>query len=218
MKNATQHATALKALQKKLVKAHKSTLPKPGEKPALMKPLAALVWAAYLADAPEAKAEKALEQIHEHFVDYNDMRVATELEMIELLGSRYPKLEERLARLHDTLNMIFERESGLNLDRFEALKVKEKRELLRDLPGMTPFVEGYVMLYSADAAAFPIDEAMHGLLLATGAIEEDADAWDAQKFVEQQLKADELHLFFTALRAESQANPAKKKPARRKTA
>lgn len=213
MKNATKHAVALKALQKKLLKQHGTA-----EKPPGLKPMAALIAAVFRSDCADIKAEKALEQIHDHFIDYNELRVATELELLELFGTRYPEVEQRLARLHGILNTIFERESGLTLDRFDAMKVKEKREFLRELPGMTPFIEGFVLLYAAEAAAFPVDESMFAVLQAADCVDEDADLAEVQKFIEQQLKAEELHPFFAALRAEAAEGGLKKKPIRRKTA
>ena len=196
MKNAADHAKTFAAVHRKLVKGHKA-----GDKPPKIEPLDALIWALLAEDCPDAKAEKGLDALHDVFVDYNELRAAGQVELQELLGARYPRVAERADRLHHVLNAVFLEETALSLATFGDKGKKEQRQYLRSLGGVTPFVEGYVMLYAADASALPMDEAMAGYLADAGAVDAAADVADVQRFCEQHVKADECHAFFQALRA-----------------
>ena len=214
MKNAADHAKTLEALRKKLTKAHKV-----GDKPPKIGPLDALIWAVLAEDATDAKAEKALDQIHDVYVDYNELRAASAAELHDVLGVRYPGLAERCDRLHHLLHAIFLAETKLDLSSFLARNKKEQREYLTGLDGMTPFVEGYTMLYAADAAALPMDRQMLAYLADAGAVEAETTPAEAQRFCEQHVKADDCHPFFQSLRvASTDPQPddkPKKKPAKK---
>src|SRR5687768_10491599 len=104
MKNATKHADDLKALLKRLLKERRPAPREPQE------PLTALVRAAMSFDMPDARAAEAMRAIETEFVDLNELRVATDLEIQELLGVKYPLIERRVAMITQSLNNIFERE------------------------------------------------------------------------------------------------------------
>src|SRR5215468_8644403 len=105
MKNATKYADTLRSLNRHLVKEHK---PHPPTEPA--EPLRALVRGAMSYDVADGKADDAMKAIEKEFVDLNELRVATDLEIQELLGVRYPDIERRVAMITQALNNIFERE------------------------------------------------------------------------------------------------------------
>src|SRR5213078_2554775 len=111
-------------------------------------------------DVSDARADEAMRAIEREFVDLNELRVATDLEIQELLGVRYPAIERRVAMITQALNNIFEREHTLSLDRLKEVSRRDARQFLRELPDIHPFVEAYVMLYSLDGNAFPIDDNM----------------------------------------------------------
>src|SRR4051812_9795111 len=111
MKNATQRADTLRPIQKKLVREHKPQPPQP------MDPVVALVRGALSFDVPDHRADEAMRVIQKEFVDLNELRVATELEVQELLGPRYPDVERRAALIAASLNSVFEREHTMHLQR-----------------------------------------------------------------------------------------------------
>ncbi|MEA2710498.1 MAG: hypothetical protein QOF78_3099 [Phycisphaerales bacterium] len=205
MKNATKHAEELKSLCRKLVKEHK-----PGERQQ-QEPLWALVRGAMSYDVPDGKVEDAIKVIEREFVDLNELRVATELEVQDLLGMRYPQIEERVKRITAALNAIFEKEHTLSLNRLKEVSRRDARQFLRDLPEMHPFVEAYVMLYSFDGHSFPVDDTMLAYLADEEIVEEGTSLEDAQKFVEHHIKAEECHSFFTAMRAAVTEGKGKKR-------
>jgi hypothetical protein len=105
-------------------------------------------------DMPDARAEEAMKAIEGEFVDLNELRVATELEVQELLGTKYPDRAAR-AMITQALNNIFEREHTLSLERLRSVSKRDARQFLRELPDIHPFVEAYVMLMSFDGTPFP---------------------------------------------------------------
>jgi hypothetical protein len=208
MKNATKHADVLKSIWRKLVREHK---PQPRQP---LEPLPALVRGAMSFDVPDGKADDAMKAIEREFVDLNELRVATELEVQELLGTRYPKIEERVTMITTALNNIFEREHTMNLERLKTISKRDARQFLRELPDIHPFVEAYVMLFAFDGHAFPIDSESLEYLSEEGALEDETPLDEAQRFVEHHLKADECHELYVCLRAAAFAERAKKKKRR----
>lgn len=204
MKNATRHAETLKSLLKKLLREHK-----PDGRPS-QEPLKALVRGAMSYDMPDMRAEDAMSAIEKEFVDLNELRVATDLEIQELLGVRYPDIERRVAMITQSLNNIFEREHTLSLDRLKTVSKRDTRQFVRELPGIHPFVEAYVMMFGFEGHAFPMDDALLALLRDAGVVEEGTDLVEGQRFVEHHLKSEECHDLFAAARKSLSAEPAAK--------
>lgn len=211
MKSATKHAEELRSLFKRLLKEHK---PAPKEK---QEPLKALVRGAMSFDVPDSRADEAMKAIDKEFVDLNELRVATDLEIQELLGTRYPQIEKRVAMITLALNAIFEKEHTLNLNRLGEISKRDARQFLRDLPEMHPFVEAYVMLYAFDGHTIPVDDQTLEYLKAEEVLEPETTLDEAQRFLEHHVKAEECHEFYTVLRAAAQSaagDDKKKKKAR----
>jgi endonuclease III len=205
MKNATKHADSLKSLAKKTVRDFK---PVPLEN---QEPVRAIVRAILSFNAPDGKVDEAMKIVDREFVDLNELRVATELEVQEMIGSRYPEIEKRSMMISQILNSIFEREHTMHLNRLAELGKREIRQYLREMPEQSPFVEAYVMLFCFDGHAFPMDEEIHEFLTDEGVLEEQTSIEDAQKFVEHHLKAEECYEFFAALRKGLHEGGLKKK-------
>jgi endonuclease III len=194
MKNATKHADNLKALYKKLLKEGKpETLPQ-------VDPLRAMVMGILASDAPDARVADAMKVIDKEFVDINELRVATELEVVDLIGPKYPDIAHRALVFREMLNAIFEKEHTLNLERIKTLGKKEVRAFLHELPEMTPFVEAYVSLFGFGHAAVPVDKSMLDVLAEADAVEPGTGLEEGQKFVESQIKGDDGHEFYAVLR------------------
>jgi hypothetical protein len=194
MKNATKYADELRSLCKRLLKQYPPVPFAPQD------PLKALVRGAMSYDVSDARAEEAMRLIDREFVDLNELRVATDLEIQELLGARYPEIEKRVAMITQALNNIFEREHTLSLERLRTISRRDARQFLRELPEMHPFIESYVMLVSFDGQAFPMDEEFLAYLKEQGAVDESATVQDSQKFIEHQLKPEECRDLYFVLR------------------
>ena len=195
MKNAGKHADELKALLKRLLKERKPAPREPQE------PLKALVRGAMSFDMPDARADDAMRAIEREFVDLNELRVATDLEIQELLGVKYPAIERRVAMITQSLNNIFEREHTLSLDRLKTVSKRDARQFVRELPDIHPFVEAYVMLFGFDGHAFPVDDDTLEVFREHGVVEDGTTLDEAHRFVEHHLKAEECYELFACLRA-----------------
>ena len=199
MKSATKHAEELRSLIKRLVKEYK-----PGERPR-QEPLKALVRGAMSYDVPDTRAEDAMKAIDKEFVDLNELRVATDLEIQELLGTRYPQIEKRVAMITQSLNAIFEKEHTLNLERLSTISKRDSRQFLRDLPEIHPFVEAYVMLFAFDGHTVPVDDQMLEYLREEEIVEPETTVEEAQRFLEHHVKVEECFEVYTVLRAAAQS-------------
>lgn len=208
MKNAGKHSDELRQMFKRLMRDGK---PEPRQS---LEPLDAFVRGAMSYDVSDNRADDVIKAIRKEFVDLNELRVATDLEIHELLGVRYPAIEERVAIITQCLNDIFEREHTMSLDRLKNISKREARQFLRDLPQMRPFVEAYVMLMAFDGSAFPIDQEMLDYLIEEEIVEEGTTVADAQKFVENHIKSDEIYDFYCVLRKAALADGRPRKKAR----
>ena len=94
MKNASKHADELKSLLKKLGKDRP-------ERPA-MDPLVAIVRGSLSMDADDGLVDEAMAKIDSEFVDINELRVATELEVADLVGDHHPKIDEKTTIIRST--------------------------------------------------------------------------------------------------------------------
>ncbi|MFT3785363.1 MAG: hypothetical protein QM770_04245 [Tepidisphaeraceae bacterium] len=197
MKNAGKHADALKALYKKLSREGKVP-----EKPKL-DPIKAIVYASLLTGTSHKRVDEAMKKIEAEFVDFNELRVATELEVIDLLGEDHPGIEDKAAVLRNVLHGIFDRENSYKLDKLAELKKTELREYIRGLPMITPFVEAFVTMVSFDHSAVPIDDEMLGYLVDEEAIDPDATLEEAQAFLEQNIKGDDCWPFFSVVHTDA---------------
>lgn len=208
MKNATKYVEKLRSCFRRAVKDHKPQDRQSSE------PLKALVRGIFSFDTSDAKADDAMKTIEKEFVDLNELRVATELELQELIGVRYSMIEKRTAMVNSILNNIFEREHTLNLERLKTISKRDARQFFRDVPDMHPFVEAYTMLFAYDGHSFPIDDEIYEYLKDEDVVDPDATVDEVQRFVEHQLKDSECHAFFSALRKSIFSESRKKKKTR----
>lgn len=210
MKGAGKYAEELKALVKKFVKDGKN---QPMQK---QEPLRTLVRAMFSFDTTDAKADEALAIVDREFVDINELRVATELEVEALIGAKYPQIIRRASLISSVMNAIFDREGVLSLDRVSTLKKAEVRQFLKELPGMVPFVEGCVCLLSLDVTAMPLDDMGMAYLKQAGALDAGMGLDDAQKFIETHIKPEDVYELYAGLRRQAKENfvlPAPPAPA-----
>lgn len=225
MKHATEHAKKLASLLKPLPSPQ--PLPLEGDSPLARLVMGFLQW-----NASERAAHAAFKKILAVMVDYNDLRVSRPSDIVALLGPRYPQVEERAARLRDTLQAIYVREHATSLESLRTRSAREARAYLESLPGITPYVVAYTLLWGLEHPALPVDDRLLELLKGKGVLEPDASVSDAAAFLERQVKNEEMRKVHLALQhwadhqeagtgAGRKAAPAKSRasapPKRRKT-
>jgi len=138
-----------------------------------------------------------------------------DLEIQELLGVRYPQIEERVALITQSLNAIFEKEHTLNLERLKTISKRDARQFLRDLPHMIPSVEAFVMLFGFEGTLFPIDNEMAAYLKREEVVDESMTTDEIQRFVEHHVKAKSATIFMP-VSARPLTKAAKKRKAKAK--
>lgn len=199
MKGAAKYADELKSLAKKFAKEGKPPLAKEDA-------LRTMTRAIFSFDTTDARAQEAMAVVDREFVDINELRVATELEVHHLIGEKYPQIDRRTTLINVVYNYVFDKEGVLSFERIGTLKKAEIRQFFRGLPGITPYVEAAVCLGAFDIAAMPMDEMNLAYLKQAGALESQATIEDAQKFVENHLKPDEITELFAGLRRNARDN------------
>jgi endonuclease III len=203
MKNAAKHADALRTLFRRLLREH------PPDPMVKRDALQAVVRGAMSYDVSDAKADEAVRLIEREFVDLNELRVATDLEIAELLGTRYPDIKRRVEMITRALNMIFEKEHTLNMERMGTLSRRDVREFLRELPDIHPFVDAYVMLFAFEGHCVPVDQEILNYLVEEGVCGPKMDIEAAQRFLEHHLKAEECFQFYAVVRLAAHGEAAK---------
>jgi hypothetical protein len=110
-----------------------------------------------------------------------------------------------------SLNNIFEREHTMSLDRLKTVSKRDARQFLRELPQIHPFVEAYVMLFAFEGNAFPLDDEMLTHLRDQELVDPEATLVEAQRFLENYVKGEEIHQGYVLLRKAAYSDGARKK-------
>jgi endonuclease III len=217
VKNASAHVKKLNALLRKQLKAHK--LPDEAAQPS--EPVMQLVMGFLQWNANRKQAQTAYDRLLSRLVDHNDLRVTHTHEIVSMLGSNYPRAEERAARMHDALQEIFIREHVVALSQLHGKSKKDIRHYLSTLPGIPPYVVAQVLLLSFGGHAIPVDDHLAALFKEEGAAEPDATVEEIESFVEYHVKAGEGPAVHHALQVWAdihslRSGPAPDKPSSRK--
>ncbi|MEX0774075.1 MAG: hypothetical protein WD042_00025 [Phycisphaeraceae bacterium] len=213
MKNAATHAKRFDSLIKPVRKQVPELPAAPGADPVTQLVIGFLEW-----NASRAAAETALAKLMHVLVDNNDLRVSHPHEVIALIGERYPRADERAARLHDVLQSIFDRQHLVSLDTLKDKSKKDVRAYLDSLPGIVPYVSAQTALLGFGVHAIPVDDAMLALLEDQGAVEEGATVIEAESFLEKHVKAGEAVEVHHAMRAWADTSAGKPSASRSRSA
>lgn len=185
MKNESAYTKKFVALLKKIKEAHQ---------PAAFSeydPVEHLVVAFLQWNSSRKLAEAAFTKLMAPMVDKNDLRVSHPHEIVALIGEDYPRADERAARLHESLQEIYNREHGVTLDSVSSQGKKQARTYLDSLPGMVSYVSSRVMLLSVNAHAIPVDDLLRDKLVSEEVVEPDATVEEISAFIERQVKSGE---------------------------
>lgn len=176
-------------------------------------------------DATTKQADAAYKRLMADLVDHNDLRISQPHEVIAAIGLRYPKAEERVMRMMETLQEVFVREHGMTLERLKEATKKQARAYLDSLPGITPYVSAKVTLFCFSGHAIPVDGPLTELLQKEGVVDEGATPGQVESLLERAVKAGVARSAYAALRAwsddpglyKASATPKRKSASRPKT-
>ena len=165
-------------------------------------PLQRLVEACMEYDTEPARGQAAAAKLIGAMVDYNDLRVTSVMEMVALIGSRYPFADSRCAALRRTLQSIYDREHQLSLECLRHMKKAEIRKYLQTLYGINAYVEAIVALDSFDVHAVPVDTKLLLWMISKDAASPETTVLDLQQALERSLRGDEMADFHHGARKE----------------
>lgn len=183
MTNAAERSKRLASILKKRGSAT------PPDVAGMDDPIAVLVFSFLLWECNTNKAVTAYQHIQNNVVDYNDLRVSMPHETIDLLGVRYPRVDERCDRLRATLRDVYGREHAVTLARLNDMGKREVRKYIESLDGIVPYVAARVMLLCFDTHAVPVDEQLQQRLVREQIVDPNVDLTETASWLERQIKA-----------------------------
>ena len=68
---------------------------------------------------------KAMAAIQKEFVDYNELRVAPEKDILECVGKEHPQCRSKVVVLHSVLNGVYERSNCLSAEYMTEMSKRE---------------------------------------------------------------------------------------------
>lgn len=200
MKTETHYSNRLASLLSK-IKSQFPVQAVPERKPVDQLVMSFLQW-----EATVKQAEEAYERLRAVMVDDNELRVTHPHEVMEILGARYPKVEERCQRMRQVLQAIYRRQRAVTLEFLASLPKKQVRAALDSLPGMPPYVAAQMTLLCYKGHAVPVDSVLAGLLIEAGAADSGATVESIESMLERRVKASEALEVHLQLQAWADAN------------
>lgn len=199
MKGAAEYAKRLKRFLAPLKKQRRKAEPgRPA--PANREVIEELVLAILEELTDRASARAALEALRRWVVDYNDLRVTSPRELLRIMNQSLPQAREKAQRISQVLSHIFEKKNSLNINSLRDLPIREVRQFLNLLDGMTPFVSATVVRRCLGGHAIPMDEVLEKFLKDQELAPADADPTELQGFLERHVLAVDSYLFLTVVR------------------
>jgi len=166
-------------------------------------------------EATHAQARGAYQRLLTGVVDYTELRICFPSEVAQMLGPRYPRVEERCERLRCVLNDIAAREQSLSLVRVSELPKREAKAYIESLEGIPRFAASRVVVFGLGGHAFPLDRRLLDHLIGAGVFEDDATVDGAAAKIERAIRAGEAADAYDLLELWSANGGAERKPKRR---
>lgn len=170
-----------------LIKRHEQ--PQHTADPNAVDPVALLISSFLMYDAPSHMAEAAMQKIRSATVDFNEFRVSLVEEMVQIIGVRYPRAEERCKAMRRVLYDIFRNRHAVSLAHLEGHPKQHIRQYLDNLDGMIAFVSNRVGLLRYGVHAIPVDQTTYELLIDEGALSPNVSLSDAAGVLERNIRA-----------------------------
>jgi endonuclease III len=203
MKNGTAYARKLKSAYSKF-KGMAGVKPSPEP----VDPVDQLVLATLSQECPASRAAKALKQLQQDMIDYNELRVSTPAEISESIGRLVPRSVYRAKILVKLLNAVFQREYAVSLASLSSKGVRDAKAYLDSLDGMTPYVSASILLWSLGGHAIPVNDGALDFLRRQELIEPTANSAEVQAFLERNISSAEARSFCLDLEAYVASKPS----------
>ncbi len=169
------------------------------EKPQFSDPVEAMVYANVLNSLGTGKADRYIKRLRDNFVDWNDLRVSRNEEIMEALGGESGETKDLAVTLRNCLQAVFEKNDCLELDYILELGKRKANEELKDLKVLPAFVESYIMLVCLDGHSIPTNEKTADFMKENDLADSKAGIDEVQSFVERQIPAANNYEFFVTM-------------------
>jgi endonuclease III len=207
-----------KEYTKKIQKLYRAMKRKPGKHTAVEyeEPVDALVFAVVSENITESQGQAAIKKLKDYFVDWNDLRVATVEEIMEVLGPEVEPGRTIAATLVSTLNAVFDKHNMLGLQSLRKLGKRPAKMLLEKLSGITPFVVDYLMLTSMQGHAIPLTPKMIEFLKSNQLIDAESNYEETEGFLCRLISIKNAYEFYSLLRHECESPKKQSKKTKKK--
>ena len=196
MRNSREYATVLNKLIRKARRSKGAP-----EEHELTDPVTEIILGYLTLHTTESKGTTALNKLRSHFVDFNELRVCREGEVVRILGSSFPQVRDVASMILQCLKEIFDQQDTLILDFLNNVGKREAKTFLEGLKVLPTYVQSRVMLRSLDGHAFPVHEKLVTTLQTEGAADPKASESDVQGFLERQIASKDIHKTYALLRS-----------------
>ncbi len=157
-----------------------------------------LLFACCLEDAPFDAADIAFARLQQSFIDWNEIRVTTTIELAEVMNT-LPDAAVSAARLKRTLHSMFESHYTFDIDPLRKENLGKAIQRIEKYKGISPFVVGYVAQNALGGHSIAIDRAMINLLYTVGVIDEKEAAKNQAPGLERAIPKSKAVEFFSTV-------------------
>lgn len=209
MKDTGARARRLKAFYGKLKKSARNATPRePG--PIIEE----LLFAILARETTDERAGTALQALRRNMVDLNELRVTTPREIVLCVGEDLAEATAKAAEIRDVLGDIVKRQNRLDLSMLKDRGLREAREYLETLRGVSAFAAAWVFARCLGGHAIAVDHNMARVLKEEEVVEAHAELTEVQAFLERHIPASEGQRFQALLReyALARRGPPRKGP------
>ncbi|GEM_PF-1405682 len=158
-----------------------------------------LVYSMLLWEASIDQAQRGMERLRDSFVDCNELRVCLPHEVAEVLGGRYPRLDDRCERLVGALRWVFSRNQSLTLEPIRELNKRDARNELLSVEAIPRFVASRILLIGLEAHAFPMDDKLAKSMHKADLVEHARDPDRISSELERDIRAGDALGVYTRL-------------------
>jgi len=169
--------------------------------------------------------------LSEHFVDWNDLRVCRQEEILDVLAVvKIPDATRKKVALQliKSLNCVFDKYDRISFEDIDELGKRQANQELEKLSEFTPFMVDFLMLNFKASHSLPLNEMMLNYVKDNGLVDSESDEQDIKSFLLRQVNVNDVYEFYSILRQQAElsgeqgsvkpiSKPAAKKAATKKT-
>jgi endonuclease III len=213
MKNSKEYSSKVHKLYRSLKRRYPKV-----QRAEYDEPVDALVYAIISENMSEASTQSVIKRFTDYFVDWNDLRVSRQEEIIEMLGSDTPAARDIASSLNKVLWSVFGKYNMVSLEAMHKMSKRPAKQALEKMEGTSRFVVDYCMLTSLHGHAIPLTKNMIEYLRSSELVHPEADEGEISGFLARQISAENAYEFYYLLRlqGESHKPEIEKKTTRRK--